>query len=69
MNHDESGLEMINNTGQISAEKESKVVNQIATGENGKTVPILTFCSLEGHYRLFFMIFKARKLGVIMYIH
>ncbi|XP_055704669.1 uncharacterized protein LOC129802685 isoform X1 [Phlebotomus papatasi] len=61
-NCDESGLQLINSTGEVVAKKGKKNVNQITTGERGETVTILACCSAEGRFLPPTMILKGKNM-------
>lgn len=59
-NIDESGLQLNNKPGYVIAEKGSKTVSNITSGEKGETISIVACCSAEGVF-LPPMYFKRKK--------
>lgn len=60
-NCDESGLQLINSTGQVFTAKGTKAVNQLTTGERGETVTVLACCSAEGRFMPPTVILKGKN--------
>jgi len=61
-NVDESGLQMINSPGRVIAQKGSKVVHKITTGEKGETVTLVAACTAEGRFFPPTLILKGKNL-------
>lgn len=49
-NMDETGLQLNNRPGQVLAEKGSKVVHTITSGEKGETITVIACCNAEGMF-------------------
>ncbi len=58
-NMDESGLQLTTRAGQVIAEKGSKRIPQLASGEKGKTVSYIACCSATGVFLPPYVIFKG----------
>lgn len=61
-NVDESGLQLNNKPGQVIAEKGSKSVTSITSGEKGETISVIACCSAEGVFLPPFCIFKGKNV-------
>lgn len=60
-NMDETGLQLNNRPGEVIAEKGSKSVNTITSGEKGETVTVVSCFSGEGSYLPPYCIFKGKN--------
>lgn len=61
-NIDESGLQLNNKPGYVIAEKGSKTVSNITSGEKGETISIVACCSAEGVFLPPLCILKGKNL-------
>ena len=60
-NMDESGLQLTTRQGSVIAEKGSKRVPQLSSGEKGETVSIVACCSATGVFLPPYVIFKGKR--------
>lgn len=61
-NIDESGLQLINKPGKVIAQRGSKSVASITSGEKGETISLVACCSAEGVFLPPFCIFKGKNV-------
>lgn len=61
-NIDESGLQLNNKPGEVIAQKGSKSVPSITSGEKGETISVVACCSAEGVFLPPFCIFKGKNV-------
>lgn len=57
-NVDETGLQLNNRTGYVVAQKGSKDVHAISSGEKGETISVFACCNAEGTFMPPVSIFK-----------
>ena len=60
-NMDETGLQLNNRPGHVVAEKGSKNVVGVTSGEKGETISVITCCNAEGLFIPPFCIFKGKN--------
>lgn len=60
-NMDESGLQLKNKPTQVLAQKGSKNVSSLTSGEKGETISVIAYCNAEGMFLPPYSIFKGKN--------
>lgn len=68
-NMDETGLQLNNKTGFVIAEKGSKNIHSLTSGEKGETITIIACCNAEGAFLPPACIFKGKYQKYIFIVY